>query len=253
MNRTCLLVLLTGWTVLVHGAAPPEESNDLQLRKAKLEVQKLELEVAQLNTDSGEFQNWIVGVGGILAGVVGTFVSIFLARRTRQGELDLSVHEKRLEIYPKLVEAGGPLAIYFASEGSSAWAIDVKECRKIGHAMSKWYFGGGGLILSTEAREAYFKLARALTRASLAESLKVPVFPRDAESISVEKLKAYRAELDIKDEPDDDDIKIWKFGLLDPKNETLAQEFRDYVFLQNLSSSLRTRLSEDLRSRRRPS
>jgi hypothetical protein len=30
------------------------------------------------------------------------------------------------------------------------------------------------------------------------------------------------------------------------------QRFRDYVFLQNLSSRLRTALTEDLRSRRRP-
>jgi hypothetical protein len=78
--------------------------------------------------------------------------------------------------------------------------------------MSEWYFfTGGGLLLSVPARDAYFKLARALTRASSAEVLKVPTFPDDAEDISREKVDEYHCQL-IQQKLDLDDIEMWTFG-----------------------------------------
>jgi hypothetical protein len=47
-------------------------------------------------------------------------------------------------------------------------------------------------------------------------------------------------------------VKEYKFGVAAAKDAPAYQRFRDYVFLQNLSSKLRTALAEDLRSRRRP-
>jgi hypothetical protein len=111
---------------------------------------------------------------------------------------------------------------------------------------------GGGLLLSTEARDTYFRLARALTRASLAQDLKVPAFRKDAEDISVEKLNKYQEEL-CKLKFDLNDVENWSFGGPGSEKEALACRFRDFVFLQRLTSQLRTRLTEDLRSRRRPS
>jgi hypothetical protein len=253
MKPTWLWVLLAGWAVAAQGATSPEEANDLLLRKARLEVQKLELEVAELQKDRSESHVWIERGVTIVLTIGGTLVSVWLARRTQHGELDLSVHDKRLESYPALVEAGGPLAVYFPNGDPPAYSIAPIDCREMGQAMSKWYFGGGGLLMSVQARDAYFRLARALTRASLAAGLKVPSFPGDAGSISVEKLKDYRTELNLEDELDGDDIENWRFGCPKQENETLAQRFRDYVFLQHLGSTLRTRLSEDLRCRRRPS
>ena len=104
--------------------------------------------------------------------------------------------------------------------------------------------------MSTEARDAYFRLARALTRASLAGELSVPVFPRDAEEISVEKVNEYRAELAA--ELDLDNVEKWKFGASGSETKKAAVKFKDFVFLQKLSSALRTKLSEDLRSRLAP-
>ncbi len=49
-----------------------------------------------------------------------------------------------------------------------------------------------------------------------------------------------------------DMVKEYKFGVAAAKDAPAHQRFRDYVFLQNLSSKLRTALAEDLRSRRRP-
>ena len=116
--------------------------------------------------------------------------------------------------------------------------------------MRAWYFAGGGLILSTEARDAYFRLARALTRASLAAELRVPEFPRDAAEISAENIDRYGTEL--AKQFDLSNVEEWGFGTSGAEQQTTALKFKDFVFLQRLSSTLRTRLSEDLRSRRRP-
>lgn len=121
----------------------------------------------------------------------------------------------------------------------------------MGRAMSYWYFGGGGLLMSVKARNAYFRLASALTRASLAEALRVPTFPTDALDISNEKVDKYRDEL--AQQFDLDRVEDWSFGRAGLENEAPSRRFKDYIFLQRLSSALRTTLSEDLHSRRRPS
>jgi hypothetical protein len=76
------------------------------------------------------------------------------------------------------------------------------------------------------------------------------VFPRDAEEISVEKVDEYRKELER--ELDLDDVEKWNFAASGSETQKAAFKYKDFVFLQKLSSTLRSRLSEDLRSRRRP-
>ena len=232
-------------------ATAQQEPSALQRRKAELEVRKLELEVARLTEDRGTLPSWLTGVLGLLAGVVGTATSVWVARRARLGTLDQSVHDKRLDAYPELVKATAPLAVYFPGGDPFAASIGRNECATMGRAMSDWYLGSGGLLLSVGARGAYFRLARALTRASLAEGLRVPTFPRDAGDISVEKLDTYRAELAR--EFDLDNVEDWSFGGPASEKDVPAYKFKDFVFLQRLSSALRTALSADLRSRRRPS
>jgi hypothetical protein len=157
---------------------------ELEVQKLKLEVEKLKLEVAQLKEKHVEHW-WLTGLLGLLTGVAGTATSFWLAHRARLGEMDQAVHEKRLEFYPLIVKAASRLALYFPGDDPSGKAsVGPDECRAMGRAMSEWYFGSGGLLLSVKARDAYFKLARALTRASLATALKVPKFPDDAEDIS---------------------------------------------------------------------
>lgn len=195
---------------------------------------------------------WLPAVVGFVTGVAGTATSVWVARRTRRGALDQSVHNKRLELYPRLVKATARLAVYFPGGDPPAASIGPKECGAMGRAMSEWYFEHGGLLLSVEARGAYFRLARALTRASLIGGrLRAPTFPEDAEEISVARLDAYRREL--AQERDLDDVESWSFGGPGSEGDSPARRFRDYVFLQRLSSALRTTLSEDLRGRRRPS
>jgi hypothetical protein len=156
-----------------------------------------------------------------------------------------------MKTYPGLVEVAAPLAIYFPPP-ESAEPLGPRQCREMGREMSHWYFSHGGLLLSEGSRPAYFLLARALTRASISDRVSAPVFPGDAEAISVESLDRYRKELACPKVPNPEFVEQWTFGLTAVPDTLPAQRFRDYVFLQWLSSTLRTTLSEDLRSRRRP-
>jgi hypothetical protein len=242
-------------------AVAQQASDTLQSRKAALEVQKLALEDKKLELECSklsarELPGWLIGLGlGLVTGLAGSVTSVWLARRTRHGTFDQSVHDKRLEAYPDLVRATAPFAVYFPDFTSSCEMIGPEECRKIGHKMSQWYFARGGLLLSQDARDAYERLARALERASLSKiSLKVPEFPVDADRITSEKLNEYREKLSKRsDQSDLDEVEKWTFGGPTLEKEEPHSAFKDYVFLHRLSSALRTALSKDLRSRRRPS
>jgi hypothetical protein len=149
-------------------------------------------------------------------------------------------------LYPDLVAATAQLALYFPSKPS----VGPSDCHVMGQAMSAWYFQNGGLLMSPAARDAYFRLARALTRASLAPELRAPLFPGDANRVSVSSVDRYRDELAGRGIGD---VEKWEFGGPVAESGTTALRFKDFVFLQQLSSSLRTELSKDLHSRRRPS
>jgi hypothetical protein len=193
---------------------------------------------------------WVTGGIGLVTGAAGAFVTLLVARLTRLGVLDQAVHAKRLEFYTQLAKATEPLAIFFPTDQPSL-KIDPGHCAQIGRALSSWYFSGAGLLLSREARDAYFRLARGLTLASVSDALSVPTFPSDAKSISVERLKRYRDELGTRHGMVLTDLDRWTFREPDPGSEDCVR-FKDYVLLQKLTSDLRTMLSEDLRGRRRP-
>ena len=267
-----LFVLNFTFCPLSAVAAPqePDDSKarkeDLEGRKLDLEVQELNLEVDKLRGEAGGLPSWFTGPVGIGAGLLATAATVWVARRTRFGALDQSVHATRLATYPDLVKATKPLALYFpeiASDGDTPLpVITPATCRAMGAAMSKWYFEIGGLLLSSKARDAYFSLATALTLASVAKTeLKVPKLPEDAPEVSKKKVddhikklkKALKQELKGEykrhglDSPDG-----WEFGGSGGQSGEPHRKFQDFLFLQRLSSKLRSRLSEDIRSRRRP-
>jgi hypothetical protein len=250
-RRVACAVFLLGLVLPSFGIATAQQESSTQ-RKVDLEIQKLELEVAKLQEEVKPLPSWLTGVLGLLASFLAGAATVLAARRARRGALDQSVHDKRLESYPELVKATERLAVYFPI-GRPLTPLGPTECDAMGRAMSHWYFGGGGLLMSVKTRNAYFRLARALTRASLAKELRVPTFPKDAEHISVQNLKHYQKELKKHFRLNFNHVEGWRFGGPGSENERLSHRFKDYVFLQRLSSALRTRLSEDLRSRRRPS
>ncbi|HET8761677.1 MAG TPA: hypothetical protein VFN94_11440, partial [Nitrospiria bacterium] len=115
LRTVCFDLAVSDITLFWLGIATAAEQDpaSLQRRKAALEVQKLELEVAKLTKDDGELRNWLTGIFGLLAGIGGTVAMVWVARRTRFGTLDQSVHDERLKLYPGLVKACARLALYF--------------------------------------------------------------------------------------------------------------------------------------------
>ena len=105
----------------------------------------------------------------------------------------------------------------------------------MGESMQNWYFEGGGLLMSTEARNAYFTLARALTRASLAKRLSVPLFPKDADSIRDKTIQDYRHELKALGL---DDVENWTFGSYESELEKPALRFKDLYSFSALVAHL---------------
>lgn len=231
------------------------QPSTIEQEKTRLEVQKLQIEIAKLQQTESEWIQWNSILLGLLGGVVGALSSSYLARRARQGAIDQATHEKRLCAYSKLIKATSPLALYFPGCGKeSIGPLDAGACQAMGREMSEWYFDGGGLLLSTEARDAYFRLTRALTHASFASGLRVPKFPDDAEDISKEKVDEYARELGQTFTRALNNVDDWTFGGSTSKTDNKTpkpERFQDYVFLQQLSSQLRTALANDLRSRRR--
>jgi hypothetical protein len=227
---------------------------------AALEIRKLELEIARLEQELGEWATWnpfiLGGAGALFAASIAAFASIWVANRTRRGSLDQAVHEKRLEYYPKLVKIGAPLALYFPDS-----VIDRAACGEMGAEMRELYFSGGGLLMSEEARETYFLLALALALANASDrDLDVPSREEYYSKIDSFVIDKYRKTLGIPTtwhrerqsrKRMEAFIREWKFG--DGKSNSIAHTFKDYVFLQAISSELRAALTEDLHSRRLPS
>lgn len=220
----------------------PGVAQDADERGA-LEIRKLQLEVAKL--EGVQWPSVLAPFIGLATGAIGAGVAVYVGQRARRNALDQATHDARLEHYPGLVAATEPLAIYFPP----AATLDPEACRSIGRTLSNWYFAKGGLLLSEASRNGYFRLMRALTRASLAGDLAAPRFPEDAAAISVDSVARYWTALRGSGLAVDD-IESWSFGALPGAAPPLA--FKDYLLLRQQSSDLRTLLSEDLHSRRRP-
>ena len=230
-------------------AAAPQPTASADARKLELENRKLQLEIERLRDRPAPW--WLSAVLGVIVGAARTAGAVLVARRNQLGALDQSVHDERLKTYPLLVQATEQLAIHFPPRRAGE-PFGPEQCEQMGQAMALWYFRNGGLLLSQKSRPAYFRFGRALTRASLCERISAPLFPRDAEAISEQTLRSYRESLGFPDVANDAYIEDWVFGRSASEESRPEEKFRDYVFLQWLSSALRTTLSEDLRSRRRP-
>jgi hypothetical protein len=125
--------------------------------------------------------------------LLGLFASVYGAWRTIQNErektlaqiraeVNQATHEKRLELYAELTKAMSPLALFFPQ-----YELDRYRCLQIGRAMSHWYFTTGGLLLSGEARDEYFRLARAVSKAFLSDTLFTPAREQYAKSLNDKK------------------------------------------------------------------
>ena len=249
MVSLCHISRLAGLVVLVvlSSTGASAMAQPTAAPQGPLDREKLQAEI--LNLRAQRFSNLTVGALSIVVAIAGAVTSFWVGRRALVGALDQSVHEQRLKVYPGLVKTVAPLALYFPEQGSGAAKIGPAECAAMGRAVSRWYFSGGGLLLSESSRNAYFALMRALTRASLAAEISAPSYPHDALEISLEKVDQYRKQLSKRFRLDD--VDGWLFGGTAAAPGLSPEErFKDYLFLQRLASTLRTTLATDLRSRR---
>lgn len=257
-----------------NGSQQPRDENDTTkdffsdkspiLSYKNPEHQKIHYAIKGLS-NKVEKPSWLTGALALIGAILGTSASIFIAKRNLVGALDQSVHETRLKAYPKLVQATAGLAVYFPNV-LPLGSIRTKDCEAMGRALSTWYFQDGGLLLTEKSRDAYFLLARALTKASRAsKQLKVPKFPDDADFLSKEKVDEYRDCLKVHYGLKLDNVTKWEFGtssqthgarnklcIFSEEIRNRSSDFQDYLFLQHLSSRLRTELTNDIRSRKPP-
>ena len=176
-------------------AMTPDERKEF---KESLEVRKLTLEVEALaSRPLSWLPSWVVtAVGPGLGLLIPGLLAVYLSRRTRLAQLKQTLHEKRLESYPNLVKAAKPLALYLSRIEESSPGDIIEKLKEMGLAMRNWYLDeGGGLLLSAQTRDAYFLLARALTRACAVQgSLRFPKRGAWLE-VSQEKVQKYGKEL----------------------------------------------------------
>ncbi|MCP5086502.1 MAG: hypothetical protein GY952_06850 [Rhodobacteraceae bacterium] len=223
---------------------------ELEANKFELEIDKLELEILGLKqSHSPQWWNNSALIG-LLAGIIGAATTLFVGHKTRQGGLDQATHETRLKAYSSLQKHTAPLAIYFPKPGADGTATLTPDiCRVMGQALSGWFFANG-FLLTEDARDSYFRFSRALTLAAQADSLAVPVFPRDEVAISKETVDEWRGLIWPKG-LDYCEVEKWVFGSSSMGSEPHIA-FKDFLILQAISSALRSALTKDLNSRRPP-
>ena len=99
----------------------------------------------------------VVAAAGLAAGVAGT---AYKSRKALEQDYDIDLRKSRIDVYRTLWKALQPLARY-ATPNERLGPDDV---RRLGVALRRWYFEGGGLFLSKTARNAYFDLQEALAQ-----------------------------------------------------------------------------------------
>jgi len=181
--------------------------------------------------------------------------------------------------FPELTETK---LIISDSASTPQLKLNQEDCRKMGREMTEWYYGGGGILLSQDALKAYFRLARALTLACYKSELKTPDFAKesDVKLIFPKNIDKYRSKLNFTKSRnnsrwvawpragarDNDDIIEDNDDIIERRLElneggsgdkvggeqTDAMRFEDFVFLNMLSSRLRSALVNDLRGRAPP-
>jgi hypothetical protein len=83
------------------------------------------------------------------------------ARRNLETQYDIDLRKERIGAYQELWACFEPLAFY-----SPPAPVTFNRVRDISMKMREWYFTKGGLFLSTEARDFYFRLQGELTKTS---------------------------------------------------------------------------------------
>src|SRR5689334_16479348 len=88
----------------------------------------------------------------IIAAIATFITTRWELRRQFDFEYDRQLRERRLGAYSKLWRQLEPLSIYDRDP------ITVEAACDMSAALTRWYYRNGGLVLSEQARQAYFPL-----------------------------------------------------------------------------------------------
>ena len=102
---------------------------------------------------------WSALIGGAVGAVVAAVGTFWQSWVAAQVKLDEGLREKREAGYLKLWQLTGILPLWPRAD------VTYAELDDRSRAMKDWYFAGGGLYLSTEARTAYGVAQKALQAA----------------------------------------------------------------------------------------
>ena len=280
-------------------AADNTERQNLEIAKLKLEVAKLDDELGSLTS---KVLRWLGALGPLLVGVVLAILGFWFDKRLnrlqntqaeqleaeeRQQARFAALAEDRASVYACAFEALKPAALFFpptdGAEGrlqsNAAGGVPMQQrfaqpksdkspqlartdCEMMGEQLSSWYFGKGGLMMTTDSRNAYFSLMEALRRAAIApDELASQTVGEHRDVISEKLVDGYRDELakkypvfqELKDKTPDQRIDAgdWQFGPSGTASGN-AERFKDFVLIQKLASRFRTTLTNDIGSRKAP-
>jgi hypothetical protein len=254
-----------------HAQASPPPSAASTQQKIEREVEKLDHEIAKLKRELG-FWGVIGQAIPLLVLLVSLLAGYAINKRLNAlksaEEKFSSLVEERARSYAAAYECMRPTALFFPSRPERAQSdedpqLTSEDCRRMGTALSSWYFGTGGLMMSEDSRDAYFVLMEALRRAAIAEAgLAVQTAGQHATHISLTLMNSYRDALAWKKYPvfaslkargrvSAEDVGQWRFGRLEGAGLD-AERFKDFVLIQTLASRFRTSLTDDIGTRSPP-
>ncbi|MBT8409512.1 MAG: hypothetical protein KJN93_07795 [Alphaproteobacteria bacterium] len=232
---------------------------------------KTYLEIAKLEWETGPGR-YVSIATPLLVVLVGAGLAAWFDRRLKAAELRFTeLTSARKDAYAEAFGHLKPTALYFppaarAETGNQATTgrhiLTPGDCEKMGAALSDWYFGEGGVLMSRRARDAYFALAHALARASVAKALHSPQVSDAKFMVDIPDLAVRQKALGI-DIPamlgsgatatpskspgsrgSGAAVGDWKFN-----SGTETDPWRDFILIQSLASAFRTRLTDDIESR----
>ena len=106
----------------------------------------------------------VTGLAGVLVAVITGVLGYRTARWNLRRDLEVELRRQRLEAFKKLWALSEPLAKY--GRTSPVTKVTAASMVSLSNDLRHWYFSQGGMFLSDESRDAYFRFQDALQTAT---------------------------------------------------------------------------------------
>lgn len=102
----------------------------------------------------------IAAIIGVFFGFISTYLAAILKfRQDLRAQYDKDLRDKRIEEYRELWELTGAFPKYAVPK-----SVTYGDANKLAENLRIWYFGKGGMFLSDDSRNAYFKYQEAFKK-----------------------------------------------------------------------------------------